>query len=468
MQILPVTSRDQSTYVPDPALVTPYAQNLTLAVSRSIRSNLVVDLRYVGTLARKQRSASNNINVPNFLYNGLKEAFDAARAGGESALLDQMLRGINLGAGTVGTAITGAAALRADTRFNSNLANGNYQMLAATLNTLNYASNLNPSLPPVGPGVNGTVLRVNGFPENFIVTNPQFTTINWISNNASNNYHSLIAQVTMRPTEGVNFQTTYTWSKNLGINAIIGALGATFTNPTDRAPDYTLMPDSRTHDFRTSGTFELPIGPGRPFLGNSSGVLARVTEGWRMSWIFNSNTGAPISIAAANMLYANGTPDIVGPFDPKSGTVSFTGGPTGNYFSRELYKQVLDPQCASVTTTQNLRNLCTLSAVADTKTNQILLQNPLPGTRGTLGQRIVEGPGVWRVNSSLSKSIRISETKNLEIRMDATNIFNHPEPSAPSLDINNANFGLIVGTGGTPTAKNNQRREFQGQIRLNF
>jgi hypothetical protein len=228
------------------------------------------------------------------------------------------------------------------------------------------------------------------------------------------------------------------------------------------------MPDSRTHDFRTSGTFELPIGPGRPFLGNSSGVLARVTEGWRMSWIFNSNTGAPISIAAANMLYANGTPDIVGPFDPKSGTVSFTGGPTGNYFSRELYKQVLDPQCASVTTTQNLRNLCTLSAVADTKTNQILLQNPLPGTRGTLGQRIVEGPGVWRVNSSLSKSIRISETKNLEIRMDATNIFNHPEPSAPSLDINNANFGLIVGTGGTPTAKNNQRREFQGQIRLNF
>jgi hypothetical protein len=80
----------------------------------------------------------------------------------------------------------------------------------------------------------------------------------------------------------------------------------------------------------------------------------------------------------------------------------------------------------------------------------------------------VKGPGVWRFNSSLSKSIRISETKNLEIRMDATNIFNHPEPAAPNLDINNANFGLIIGTGGTPTAKNNQRREFQGQIRLNF
>ncbi len=42
---------------------------------------------------------SININTPNFLYNGLKEAFDSARIGGESALLDQMFKGINI-AGT--------------------------------------------------------------------------------------------------------------------------------------------------------------------------------------------------------------------------------------------------------------------------------------------------------------------------------------------------------------------------------
>ncbi len=36
-----------------------------------------------------------DLNAPNFLYNGLKEAFDAARSGGESALLDKMFNGLS-------------------------------------------------------------------------------------------------------------------------------------------------------------------------------------------------------------------------------------------------------------------------------------------------------------------------------------------------------------------------------------
>ena len=474
MQPIPITERLQSLYVPDPKLVTPYAQNLTLAITHSINSKLTVDLRYVGTLARKQRSASNDINIPNFLYNGLKEALDSARNGGESALLDKMLNGINLGAGTVGAQITGAAALRADARFNTNLANGNYRAVATSLNTLNYSTALNPSLPPIPPGVNGTVMRVNGFPENFIATNPQFTTINWISNNASNNYHSFNAQLTVRPANGVTWQSTYTWSKNLGINAIIGVLGATFTNPADRSKDYTLMPDSRTHDFRTNGTFALPFGPGQMFLRNSNGVLARIVEGWQTSWIVNVNTGQPLSITAQNMLYANGTPDIVGPFDTKSGNVQFTGGPSGSYFSRNAIKQVADPQCAAIAA--NLRNLCSLSAIADAKTGQLLLENPLPGTRGTLAQRVIEGPGRWRFDASLAKSIKIAESKTLQFRMDAQNVLNHPEPqlmtstttpvptSLHNLVINNPNCGFFTG----PQAKTLSHRQFQAQLRLNF
>jgi len=475
MQTIPVTERSQSLYVPDPGLVVPYAQNITLAITRSVNSRITVDLRYVGTLARKQRSASNNINISNFLYNGLKEAFDAARSGSESPLLDQLLNGVNLGAGTVGQAITGAQALRADTRFNTNLANGNYQLVANTLNTVNYTTAQNPSLPTYGANVQGTVLRATGTPENFVVTNPQFATINWISNNASNNYHSFNAQVTVRPTNGVTWQGTYTWSKNLGINGLIGGgLGTTFTNPVDRHPDYTLLPDTRVHDFRTNGTFELPMGPGKLFFGNTSGALARILEDWQTSAVVNLNTGQPLSLQAQSMLYNNGTPDIVGPFDTKSGKVEFTGGPNGVYFSRDLYKQVPDPQCNSISAT--LRSLCTLSAVADANTGQILLQNPLPGTRGTLGQRVIEGPGRWRFDMSLAKSIKITESKTLQFRMDAQNVFNHPEPQFQSsnltptptsllnLDINNSNFGLITGQ----LAKTNTHREFQAQLRFNF
>ena len=82
-------------------------QNLTLSVVRNFGNNFTLDTRYIGTLARKLYD-SVNLNSPNFLYNGLKEAFDAARNGGESALLDQMFRGINI-AGTGCQTATGSA-----------------------------------------------------------------------------------------------------------------------------------------------------------------------------------------------------------------------------------------------------------------------------------------------------------------------------------------------------------------------
>jgi hypothetical protein len=110
-----------------------------------------------------------------------------------------------------------------------------------------------------------------------------------------------------------------------------------------------------TH-FRTNGTFNLPFGPNQLLFGNSSGVLARVIEGWQMSWIVNLNSGVPLDAAAQSMLYNNGTADIVGPFDLKGGNVQFLGGTSGTYFDTASFTQVQDPQCANVTTQQGLRD----------------------------------------------------------------------------------------------------------------
>jgi hypothetical protein len=472
MQPVPLTDRTQQIFVPQPGLENPYAQNLTMSLTRSVTSNLTVDLRYIGTLGRKQWNAFFQINQPNFLFNGLKDAFDAARAGNDSSpalqVLENMFRGINIagaGFGPVGSTTggrlqTAGMHLRAATTGNlsSNLANGNYQGIAATLNTLNYVSAFNPTLPVIPAGVNGSVMRLNGFPENFIVTNPQFTNTYMIATVNTNNYHSMEAQVTLRPTAGINMQSTYTWSRNLGV-------GAGYTNPVDRHADYGVLGDTRTHDIRTNGSFAFPMGPNRLLFGNSSGTLARLVEGWQMSWIVNLNSGQPMSIAAQSMIYANGTPDIVGPFNPKDRKIRWEqGGTTASYFGSGAITQVPDPQCANVTTEQNLRTSCTLDAIADAKSGQILLQNPLPGTRGTLGLRSVEAPGRWRFDANLSKSIKISETREVQFRLDATNVFNHPEPDTPELSINSANFGSI--TGGN--AKSTLHRQFQAQLRFNF
>src|SRR3989442_15291700 len=145
MQPIPVSDRTQQVYNPQPNLRNPYAQNLTLSVTRSITSNLTVDLRYIGTLGRKQWNAAFQINQPNFLFNGLKEAFDAARVGNDSSpslqVLENMFKGINVAGanfGPVGSVFNGTlqtagmhlraltATCGAGCTINSALANGNY------------------------------------------------------------------------------------------------------------------------------------------------------------------------------------------------------------------------------------------------------------------------------------------------------------------------------------------------------
>jgi hypothetical protein len=283
---IPLTSRSQSYTVFDQNLRDPYVQNLTMALVRNIGSKLTVDLRYVGTLTRKNLDTVN-INSANFLKNGLKEAFDAARAGGESDLLNKLFNGVNFagtGYGPVGTVYngvlqTGAMHLRASSTTWSNLANGNYSALASTLSTANNVPSYtgNSGLGAIPTGVSGTILRhansvpgqVGQFPENFIYTNPQFSSANITGNMNYNNYHSMQAQVTLRPTAGISFVNTYTWSRNLG-------LAGTYTNPLDRAADYGLLSGHRAHQLVSDGTFDLPFGKNR-MVGCLLNFIARWT-----------------------------------------------------------------------------------------------------------------------------------------------------------------------------------------------
>src|SRR5262249_56763238 len=135
--------------------------------------------------------------------------------------------------------------------------------------------------------------------------------------------------------------------------------------------------------------------------------------------------------------------------------------------------KIADPQCANVTPLQNLNGLstgtaprCTLQAVArvvpagtagafalnDGSGNfgKIVLQNPLPGKQGNLGQNVLRSLPIWRFDANVSKSIRITESKNLQFRLDAFNVLNHAQPGAPSLTINTSTtpFGQITSKNG--------------------
>jgi hypothetical protein len=276
----------------------------------------------------------------------------------------------------------------------------------------------------------------------------------------------------MRPVAGIGFQASYTWSKNLGNP------GTSYTDPLNRAGDYTLLTSDRKHVFTSYGTFDLPIGPNRSFFSNTNGTLARILENWQASWIVNLSSGQPLNITSQSMLFGTGVPDQVGefPFD-EVGVFWEPGAYQGNYFA-DFFKYKNDPQRSVVTTKDNLSNFCTLTAIADANDN-IILQNPQPGTRGSFGQNRIYGPGTWSADMALSKAVNIDETRSVQIRFDATNIFNHPQPGGsvgtastrisfanpPLLSIlSSANSNNPFGYLGTKVGW----RAFQARIRFNF
>jgi hypothetical protein len=508
MQPVPLTNRMTPFSVFDPNYVSPYVQNLTLSVTRTVNRNFTVDLRYVGTLARKQRGVMN-LNASNFLYNGLLEEFNRVRTGTEItkvagdplSMLDRILGGMNFCPanpgfsfcdtsqgqvyGPIGTTTSSgyqsaALQLRSHVSFQSNLANGNMVGLASTLNTLS-----NPAfLPPV----NGSAIAQNGFPANLVATNPQFGALGYFTNINYSNYHAFQAQVSMRPVYGISGQATYSWSRNLGLGTV--------TNPVERAVDYTNVGNNPGHSLRTNANVELPLGPNKLFFGNASGWVARIIERWQLGLIYNLSSGAPTSITATPMLYDNGLPDIVYDFDlndMKGVRWDIPNGPflEGRYFdNNDKFVKVSDPQCTTVTALQglNANNRCTLTAVAmavdagtagavnrtfpdgQVRPSVIALQHPQPGRKGSLGNNTVIGLGVWRFDANLGKTFQISESKSLQIRFDAQNVLNHPQPNTPQFTINGSgSFGQITDTFGfgTTFAKTGGRA-LQGQLRLNF
>jgi hypothetical protein len=320
----------------------------------------------------------------------------------------------------------------------------------------------------------------------------------------------LQVETTFRPIQGVSVQGTYTFSKNLGLAIPFSQNGANnaFTNPVDRHKDYTIVNNNRPQTVRTNGTFELPIGPNKLLFGNASGVVARAIERWQLGLIYNYNTGGYSSVSAQSMLYGNGTPDVVATaFTDAAMKAMRDGGvqwetriPTGSegrYFS-DVFARVDDPQCSGVTALQNLNGgavrRCTLSALAyivpagtpgaitvtDTinvenpaspgntitqtrnRSGVIVLQNPLPGRRGSLGQNVIRNVGNYTLDANMSKQFRISESKSVQVRIDTSNVFNHPTPGGPQLSINANNnpFGQITAKSGN--------RAFQGQLRFSF
>jgi hypothetical protein len=115
---------------------------------------------------------------------------------------------------------------------------------------------------------------------------------------------------------------------------------------------------------------------------------------------------------------------------------------------------------SSRTAAQTLNTASTNFAITDAS-GKLILQNPTTGKIGNLGDNYLEGPGAISLDANLLKTVRIGETREFVLRIDAINILNHPNWANPTSSINSTSFGRIA----LPTTGN---RQFVFNARLNF
>jgi hypothetical protein len=178
-----------------------------------------------------------------------------------------------------------------------------------------------------------------------------------------------------------------------------------------------VSPLDRTNVFRLTAVYDLPFGPGKALLKSQHGIVARFVEGWAVSGVVTSDSGAPLSITQTN-----GRPIILR--DPtKSGSVSSRIG------------DQVDPATGKV-----------LNPYFDTSAfvplgNQYTISPTSPYLDW------LRGPRRTTINMSLVKGVQIWERVKLQLRGDASNLLNSPIWNDPGTDMSNpTTFGVIRGT----------------------
>jgi hypothetical protein len=282
---------------------------------------------------------------------------------------------------------------------------------------------------------------------------PDFTNAaQYTSFAADSNYHSLQTNYERRLGGGLSVLGNFTWSKCL-TNAGDVLNGTSLTGfRAAYLPGFGIHKDFGECDFdvqkvfHLSGTYDLPVGHGRHFLKDSRGVVDALIGGWDTNWILTMQDGQP-------------------------GTIPCTISTTSGFGCNALRVAGQDIYAGPHNVDQWLNGAAFASPPVATTIGQTDY-SPLGG-----GPSQFRGPGFHRLDFSLFKEFRTTETTRLEFRAEFFNLTNHPNFSIPgfsgngvlaapgSLDYTNpTTFGMISST----RDGSNDQREIQFALKFYF
>lgn len=303
-----------------------------------------------------------------------------------------------------------------------------------------------------------------------------YSSLNLINHGAWANYNALLVSWN-KPQGALTYGVNYTFSKTMGIisNSI---------DPINIHNDYGVLSADRTHVLNASYAYEV----GNRFRNNR--FVGAVLNGWMGSGITSLQSGAPIQQSYSLNMGLNGT-------DATADVVAVNAdGSRGNDF----YTNRLDTTTYLGTPKYNLYPKLTCNPGKGLKNGQFVNPScfamPTAPQYGTSGANIgvllalggngqshmpyFRGPAYFSTDLAVSRTIKITENQNAQIKFSATNFLNHPLTSFDqSNDQNlklNSSSGVIATSGtangstwryGVPNEKFG-RRILEMSLRYNF
>jgi hypothetical protein len=196
-----------------------------------------------------------------------------------------------------------------------------------------------------------------------------------------------------------------------------------------------------------SGGWDLPFDRG-------NNLPKRLVKGWSLYPIFSWRTGFPLSINA--QLLDSFSPSEPGPSGAGDGYLANV-----DYAPGYSHITIENPKTNGNYYFNPAAFLCTVAGVT----------GPCVPTSGygTTGRDFFRGPGRTNLDLALAKATSFTEHMNLELRLEAFNVFNHTQFANPDVNPDDATFGQITSnTLGTGVGAVQTQRIVQLAARLTF
>ena len=407
----------------------------TLGYQHQFGLRTLMELDYVGHKGLHLYGGydANQVDIVN---NGFLNAFRVVAAGGDSALINQLLQNDSRRkAGETGSQMLRRSGSPYFSAFNQGSVAGVAQLIAQRTQS----------------GV--PLVVVDGFSPLFFDAFPQFTGgFNVLDSNDISTYHALQAQLRRQLASGLYFQANYTWSKSLDTRSFdptfsrVGRGSSPFSassTPFDlhnRRLNYAPSDFDRTNVFQFNGVYELPFGHGKTFGGNWNGLLDRIAGGWEIAGFGVWESGRPTTVFS--------------PANTLSQVVRTPANCTG---------------CSSSmlqihTTPSGDLNYYTPAQVAQFST-------PAPGTFSNVGRNFFRLAGYKVASLSVLKKTRITERQNIETRLEIQNLTNSEQFDQPASNLfTSPSFGNLnpVVLGNFGLSLSSSSRKMQVSVKYNF